>query len=212
MGRTSTSRAVLIETITVMMWENNYGSLTIDAICARAGVNKGSFYHFFHSKSDLAIAAIELRWETRKAAMDKLFSPVNPPLQRLKLYFDEACAAQLKLFAQGGSVLGCPDFSLGSELCATETEVADRVNLVLKETLNYFELAIADADKEQTISVDNAKRCARQVLSFYEGVLTLARIRNEPRLLEDIWPGTLKLLGATPKRADNSFDLLLASK
>ena len=202
MGRASTTRAVLIETISAMMWEGNYGSLTIDAICMRAGVNKGSFYHFFRSKSELAVAAIELRWEHRKVAMDKLFSPVNSPLQRLELYFDEAHATQLKLFQQGGHVLGCPDFSLGSELCATDAEVADRVNLVLQETLNYFELAIADAYTRKEITVDNANRCARQVLSFYEGVLTLARIRNEPALLDDIWPGTLKLLGATSERTE----------
>jgi len=39
--------------------EEGYGVVTIDDICQRAGVKKGSFYYFFESKSALAVAALE---------------------------------------------------------------------------------------------------------------------------------------------------------
>jgi len=30
-----------------LLWDNSYGSVSVGDICERAGVNKGSFYHFF---------------------------------------------------------------------------------------------------------------------------------------------------------------------
>ena len=40
-----------------LMWQNNYGAASVDAICERSGAKKGSFYYFFKSKSELAAAA-----------------------------------------------------------------------------------------------------------------------------------------------------------
>src|SRR5450755_2481076 len=34
-----------------------YGASTVDDICHAAGVSKGSFFHYFTSKEDLALAA-----------------------------------------------------------------------------------------------------------------------------------------------------------
>jgi AcrR family transcriptional regulator len=37
-----------------LIWENSNGATSVDAICQRAVVRKGSFYYFFKSKSQLA--------------------------------------------------------------------------------------------------------------------------------------------------------------
>ena len=46
-----------------LVWEESYGAVTIDDICQRAGVKKGSFYYFFDSKADLAVASLTSLWE-----------------------------------------------------------------------------------------------------------------------------------------------------
>ena len=61
-----------------------YGTTTIDDICAKAGVKKGSFYYFFDSKADLAVAAIDSDWDRRRKDLDAIFSPVIPPLERFE--------------------------------------------------------------------------------------------------------------------------------
>ena len=71
-----------------LMWENSYGTTSVDAICERAGAKKGSFYYFFKSKSELTAAALEAEWNKNKANMDALFSPTIPPLDRFDHYFD----------------------------------------------------------------------------------------------------------------------------
>jgi TetR/AcrR family transcriptional repressor of nem operon len=51
MGRTSDAKERLIEAMIELIWTGSYGSTSVDQICERAGVKKGSFYHFFESKT-----------------------------------------------------------------------------------------------------------------------------------------------------------------
>lgn len=69
-----------------MMWTKGYSAISVDDICKAAGAQKGSFYHFFGSKAELAAATCETVWEECRAELDMVFSPTRPPLERL-LYF-----------------------------------------------------------------------------------------------------------------------------
>src|SRR5271170_1885760 len=97
-----------------MIWESSYGSVSVDDICAEAGVNKGSFYYAFKSKSELAVAAYEHYWEMKSARMDQFFSPRLSPLERLDKFCEYAINDQVSKFEEFGKVLGCPFCALGS--------------------------------------------------------------------------------------------------
>ena len=56
MGRTSDAKEKLLHVAFDLIWQHSYGSVSVDDICERADVKKGSFYYFFPSKSDLAVA------------------------------------------------------------------------------------------------------------------------------------------------------------
>src|SRR5712671_3297255 len=88
MPRVSDMKERLTDAALDLMWENSYGTTSVDAICERAGAKKGSFYYFFKSKSELTAAALEAEWHKNKANMDALFSPTVPPLERFDRYFD----------------------------------------------------------------------------------------------------------------------------
>src|SRR6266436_1030592 len=49
MGRTSSSQQRLLTAASDLLWEKSYHSVTVDEVCARAGVMKGSLYHFYDS-------------------------------------------------------------------------------------------------------------------------------------------------------------------
>src|SRR5260221_12836300 len=91
----SESKRKLLETAMEMIWESSYGSISVDDICNRAGVNKGSFYYAFKSKSDLAAAAFEDHWNKKRALMDEIFSSQVPPLDRVQKYCDWAVRDQI---------------------------------------------------------------------------------------------------------------------
>ncbi|PYJ58790.1 MAG: TetR/AcrR family transcriptional regulator, partial [Verrucomicrobia bacterium] len=44
MGRVSDAKERLMGAVRELIWEGSYGSTTIDQICEKAGVKKGSFY------------------------------------------------------------------------------------------------------------------------------------------------------------------------
>src|SRR3954470_6807092 len=108
MGRVSDARERLMKAVSELIWTGSYGSTTVDQICEKAGVKKGSFYHFFESKSDLAAAALEVNWQCQKVELDGIFSPTVPPLDRIRCFCDRCFQKQAELQKQCGSVLGCP--------------------------------------------------------------------------------------------------------
>src|SRR3989475_1955758 len=88
MGRVSDAKERLTEAVRELIWTGSYGSTTIDQICARAGVKKGSFYYFFDSKADVATEALDAEFKKKRLQMDSLFSPTIPPVERIRKYCD----------------------------------------------------------------------------------------------------------------------------
>src|SRR6476661_1077004 len=115
MGRVSTARARLIQATIDLIWTDSYGAVSVDAICERARVKKGSFYHFFKSKDELVIAALDAHWEARKPVLDNLFAASRPPLDRLRDYFASVCERQTELAKKFGRPPGCFYCKLGIE-------------------------------------------------------------------------------------------------
>ena len=195
MGRTSNARQRLIGAICDLIWETSYSAVTIDAICERAEVRKGSFYYFFDSKADLAAHAIAALWESQKPEIDEIFSTHQPPLVRLTNYFGSIYLKQKSKQAHFGRVLGCPYFTLGAE-GALDPKILKEVQKVLSCYTQYFESAIRDAQLAGDITKGDSWARARCIFSLYEGTMTRARIQNEVELLHDLPGYVLQLLGA----------------
>lgn len=200
MGRTSTAKERLTEAIAQLIWVGSYGTTTIDDICEKAGVKKGSFYYFFQSKSELAVAAIDAEWQTRKKELDAIFSAVNPPLDRFELLAEYMYKAQKDVRDRLGCVLGCPLFALGAEVSTKEANLQKKIEEILNYKRLYFESAIRDAHAAGLIHAPDAAAKARIVFTFYQGLLTEARIRNDLEILRDASRGTFQLLGVSESK------------
>lgn len=86
---THESKTKLLNAAMNVIRAKGYAGTTIDDICAVAGVTKGSFFHHFKSKDELALAGVE----HFSSMADGLFAtaPYNAakdPLQRLLGYVD----------------------------------------------------------------------------------------------------------------------------
>jgi TetR/AcrR family transcriptional regulator, transcriptional repressor for nem operon len=195
MPRTSTAKERLTDAALKMIWGNSYGATSVDAICDKAHVKKGSFYYFFKSKSDLAVAALDADWQAHRARLDSIFSPTVPPLERLQRYFEFSYQHMLEIKEECGAVLGCPFNTLGSEVCTQDTRLRDKIHEILDRKLTYFESAIRDAHAEGLIVAPDAKAKAKTLFMFIQGALTQARIQNNLEILRDIYPCALDLLG-----------------
>jgi TetR/AcrR family transcriptional regulator, transcriptional repressor for nem operon len=195
MGRTSDAKERLMQTIIELMWTGSYGSVTIDDICVKAEVKRGSFYYFFESKADLALAALEQEWQRHRPEVDAIFSATIPPLDRLKKYCEYGYKIQSEWKEKTGHVLGCALFALGAEVGTQEATLAKKIQEILDHKRKYLESAIRDANAAGLVRVSDAAAKARTLFSYYEGQLTEARIQNSLDVLQEMLPGTYELLG-----------------
>lgn len=198
MGRTSDAKQRLIEAVIELIWTGSYGSTSVDDICERAGVKKGSFYHFFESKTELALTGIDYAWTEDKKQLDQLFSPTAAPLDRLKNSFRHCRIEQEDLKAKYGRVLGCPIHSLGAEISTIDDRLRDKLQHILSEFILYYESAIRDAHNTGMIVAPDATMLARILFAYSEGLLLHARMWNDLTHMDELESGALLLLGVKP--------------
>jgi TetR/AcrR family transcriptional repressor of nem operon len=195
MGRTSNAKNQLLDAMVLLMWERSYGSLTIDVICEKAEVKKGSFYYFFKSKLELGVAALDHVWASIQPRLDATFSPSRPPLERIAYKLNESYLRTQECVKEHGCVLGCPFFNLGAEISTIEPELADKVNQMLNRFQRYFEASITEAVANGDIPEIDAKEAARILFNLYEGMVTQARMKNDPTVLKDLPVAAARILG-----------------
>ncbi len=194
MGRTSDARERLLEAMMELIWVGSFGTTSVDQICERAEVKKGSFYHFFESKHALAIAAIKHGWEEFRGRLDEMFSASKPPVERLLDCMRELRREQEEMRAKHGRVLGCPIHSLGNEMGPQDSELRDLLRSKMGKYLRYFESAIRDAHAEGMIDAPDAAGKARIVFAYSEGLLAHARIWNDLSVLDSLEDGLRDIL------------------
>lgn len=199
MGRVSDAKERLMDAVQALIWEGSYGSTTIDQICEKAGVKKGSFYYFFESKCDLAVAALDREWETFKPQLDAVFSPAHPPLERIRKLCQFIYEEQAEMKKQCGHVLGCPLCTLGSEVSTQEERLRAKVQELLAYWPKYLESTIRDAHAEGSLHAPDPAKTAQMVFVYLEGLLAQARIQNNLDVLKPAEVGVFALLGLNTK-------------
>jgi TetR/AcrR family transcriptional repressor of nem operon len=193
MGRVSTARERLVQATIDLIWTESYGAVSVDAICERAQVKKGSFYHFFKSKDELVIAALDAHWEGRKPTLDALFARDRPPLERLRAYFESVYQRQLELSKKFGRPPGCFYCKLGIEV-SNQTEIGKKVQSIMSTYVSYYETALADAAADGWPLADVPGK-ARALFAYMEGVLTQARIHDDHEIMKNLGKSAFRFLG-----------------
>jgi TetR/AcrR family transcriptional repressor of nem operon len=194
MGRTSDAKQRLKIAAVDLLWEESYGAVTIDDICKRADVKKGSFYYFFSSKAELAVVALNQLWsENLLPHFTAIFSH-EQPLHRLNLYFEFLYNIQIELKQKHGKTLGCPFCSVGSEISTQEESIRNTIQSICDSKRNYFKDAIKDAVRLGYIPKCNPAEKTDSLFAITDGLLMHARITNNPDILLRLPSMTIDLL------------------
>jgi TetR/AcrR family transcriptional regulator, transcriptional repressor for nem operon len=83
------SKTKLLDAALTVIRAKGYAATTVDDICHQAGVTKGSFFHHFTSKDELAVAAAE-HWSTMTEGLFAAapYRALPDPLDRVLGYVD----------------------------------------------------------------------------------------------------------------------------
>lgn len=200
----SDARDRLIQATIDLIWTSSYGAVSVDAICERAQVRKGSFYHFFASKDELVVAALDTHWSSRRPLLDDIFSASRPPLDRLARYFAYVVERQSGVKALYGRVLGCFHNSIGSECVQRPTEIAAKAQEIILSLRRYLETALRDAQAVGLIPPGDPGEDAKVLFAYIQGVLAQARVHDDIDMLRRIPQTAFALVRATSAAASAS--------
>lgn len=204
MGRTSDAKEKLLSVAFDLIHENSYGTVSVEQICSRAKVNKGSFYYFFKTKTDLVVEAYEEHWRLKEADYNRIFSKTNPPLERLGLWCDYMRKIQKMRHEKYDHVCGCPYTSVGGELATQDKKIKHKSQELIDRHVRYLAEAIKDAMAAGDAEAGDAEIKAQLVHAFAVGLLLRAKIYNDLKILKHADAGVFALIGANkakePKR------------
>jgi len=196
MKKTCETKEKLLQVGFDLIWDSSYGSVSVDDICKRAGINKGSFYHFFPSKADLVVEAYEEHWKEKRPAMDRIFSPQVPPVERIQNWCQYMYAVQKEKAEEYGHVCGCPFATVGSEIATLDEKMRARSERLMDAGRKYVESAIADAIREGSVTVKDPVAASQTLLSLLCGMLVEARVKNDLKVLDVMESTVMDFLGA----------------
>jgi TetR/AcrR family transcriptional repressor of nem operon len=175
--RTSDARGRIVATAARLFLERSYHDVGVEELCVAADVRKGSFYHYFSSKADLAKAVIDLHLQVFQARLAS--KPAHTAAARLSSIPDAIGDIQTALHAQFGRLVGCPFGNLAAELSTTDETVRSH----LAERLATLEGDLAgicrDAATHQMLRADvDPDRLAHALFAHYQGLILLAKLHG----------------------------------
>jgi TetR/AcrR family transcriptional repressor of nem operon len=189
MSDTSDTRERIIDAAQTLIYGSSYTDVGVAAICEHAGVQKGSFYHFFPSKRDLTLAVLDAYFlNAKQQVIDHAFTQDRPPLERLDALVALTVEMQQQLQAQTGHVLGCPFGNLASELSTQD----EPIRAAIVQIMRRFQVLLTDTlqqalDRGDLSDIDPGAT-AQAMLAYLEGVLLLAKNENDTEVIRRLLP------------------------
>lgn len=189
MKATLDTRQRILSTARELFHGNNYADIGIKQICDAARVQKGSFYHFFPSKRDLALAVIDdMADDWAHGFVHEAFDQNLPPMERLDYLIDAAYYWQKAAKDIEGRMPGCLFGNLVLEVSTRDDVLRAKLSAVFDKTKKRFEQTLIEAVETGAIAPLDTNLTAQAMLSYLEGMILLAKSRNEPELIQHIGP------------------------
>lgn len=172
-----------------------YHAVGTQELCERAGVLKGTFYHFFPSKLDLALAALDRFADEARDEFAAAATAKGPPAKRLLRVFDLDREMVAKQKRQTGRVLGCFFGNFALELAACEPLASERIAAVAELWAEAISPAIRDLIVGKEIPKQPVADAARQVIACLQGAVLMAKVTNDPDFVTKQGRTVVRMLG-----------------
>jgi len=167
-----TTRDKLLGAAEAEMLAKGYSATTVDEICDRAGVSKGSFYHLFPTKEDLGLALLDAFFDRNREIVGQAPAASGGARAGALALADHIIASAGTMWG-GGCLLGT--FAL--ELAETNPTVAAAVSTKFRKLTSM--LAEGFAPLTEAGGEDEAVQLAEEFIVTVEGALVLARAHGD---------------------------------
>ncbi|BFO18376.1 TetR/AcrR family transcriptional regulator [Streptomyces sp. KM77-8] len=153
---------------------NGFNGCGIKEITDSAGVPKGSFYSYFASKEDFAVAVLEHYW----ASIDRDFGfhlrdASRPPVDRVTAFF----SALTDHNARRGFALGCLVGNMSLELADHSAQVREKLDHIMDRWTGLIAACLRDAQASGDLPGGaSPEELAYAIVEAWEGAVMQGRI------------------------------------
>ncbi len=173
------AKSKIINAAKQIMILRGYKATTVDEIIQQAGVAKGSFYHAFKSKEELAIAALidykEKGWElVTNGSYQNIEDPVIKAIAFVQYLEDKATEIW-----QHGCLLG----SISVEISDSYPLILDTIDRLFGEYEKAMAIIFNQALRARKIRKVTGRELGQQLMVVVEGAIISAKSHSEPKLL-----------------------------
>lgn len=190
----SDTKERLIEVATNLFLGKGYGAVGTSEICTASGVNKGTFYHFFSTKSDLLIAAMERYATTFADGFQEVAASSNSPAAKLQALFEVPLKANRKWKKDRGSAQGCLVGNMALELGAVDIPVQKAAQKALDSWASSIVPIIHEYRVASGLQTLDAKIASQMIVGLIQGGLLLAKTHNNPEKIRMMGVGVEGML------------------
>jgi TetR/AcrR family transcriptional regulator, transcriptional repressor for nem operon len=172
--RKSNTRELLVEEGLKSFLAYGYDGVGIGPVLSAVAVPKGSFYHFFRSKEDFAVAVLEAYAARYASLREALTDDTVPPLDRLRSHFDvleELLAAD---YPAGGCLYGVLSQTIATLGPVLRKRLQESFRTWQASILHVLQQAQDSGDLDPDIDAEDA---AAFLIDAYEGALV--RMKSE---------------------------------
>jgi TetR/AcrR family transcriptional repressor of nem operon len=200
------SKAKLLEATIKVVRTKGYNATRIEDVCTEAGVTKGSFFHHFKSKDDLALATLE-HWKTCSSS---LFTNANyhlatDPLDRVLAYLD----FRKSILTGGLADFTCLAGTMVQEMYATSPDIRAACESSICGHAKTLETDIDEAMRKYGVAEGiTARSLALHTQGVIQGAFILAKATESAAVAADSIDHLrryLALLFLTPKGSGRRF-------
>lgn len=157
------------------MTRRGYHGTGVQEIVAAAGVPKGSFYHYFASKEDFALQALDFIYGPRlERYAQALQDPAKAPLERVMDYY-QMLVAHFKHLEAGA--YHCFIGTLSFEMGELSQPIGRRVESILQSSVAVLADCLEQArESGQLHSTTDCQALAEFIANAWEGALLRMKV------------------------------------
>jgi TetR/AcrR family transcriptional repressor of nem operon len=166
-----------------LMLEKGYTATSVDDICEAAALTKGSFFHYFEGKEDLARVLAQRFYESMREMHESApFRQKKDPLDRVFGYVDFLAGLSSRPEMTKGCLLGM----FAQELSATHPKIRSVCAACLD---NSAALLTKDLEEAKAKYAPRARWSPKGVAEFLsatvQGAIILAKARQDPVVMRE---------------------------
>ncbi len=177
------TRAGILKIGAELICRRGFNATGIDVVLKKAGVPKGSFYHYFPSKDDFGLAIIEQGAAEYREKLEAFLTDSRyTPLQRVRNFLESGIAAQENSKCKRGCLMG----NLGQEMASQSEKFRQRIDEVFQTWKAMFAACFAEARKQGELAkTQDPEQLAGFFLTGWEGAILHAKVTGSVRPLRE---------------------------